>query len=108
MEIKITQSAKNRIAHLIAKNKSNVQALRIAVNGGGCSGFMYDYQFVDKINNDDYILELNSIKIIIDPLSQKFLNNSTLDFVNELGYSYFQIINPNAKNKCGCGNSFSS
>src|SRR5690349_13243576 len=105
MEIKITAEAVVRIAELIAKD-DNKMALRVSVDGGGCSGFMYDYQLVDSINNDDFILENNGVKVIIDPVSQNFLEGCTIEFIQELGSSYFQIKNPKATAKCGCGNSF--
>lgn len=108
MQFNITDSASHRIAELIEKKKDqNIIALRISVDGGGCSGFMYKYDLVDKINDDDFIAEHNGIKVIIDPLSQQFLDNSNIDFITELGARYFQINNPQASAKCGCGNSFS-
>lgn len=107
MKFNITDSASIRIAELTKKSKDkNVIALRISVDGGGCSGFMYKYDLVDKINDDDFITEHNGVKLLIDPLSQQFLDNSTIDFVKELGSAYFQINNPKASAKCGCGNSF--
>ena len=81
-------------------------AIRVAVDSGGCSGFMYDYNLIDKVNDDDFILEKYGVKIAIDPLSQPFLDKCKLEFVEELGSAYFQISNPNAIAKCGCGNSF--
>jgi iron-sulfur cluster insertion protein len=105
MEINITAQAVIRIAELIAKD-DNKMALRVSVDGGGCSGFMYDYQLVDSINNDDFILENNGVKVIIDPVSQTFLEGCIIEFIQELGSSYFQIKNPKATAKCGCGNSF--
>jgi iron-sulfur cluster insertion protein len=78
----------------------------VAVDSGGCSGFMYDYNLIDKVNDDDFILEKYGVKIAIDPLSQPFLDKCKLEFVEELGSAYFQISNPNAIAKCGCGNSF--
>ena len=61
---------------------------------------------IDKVNDDDFILEKYGVKIAIDPLSQPFLDKCKLEFVEELGSAYFQISNPNAIAKCGCGNSF--
>ncbi|MCP5370083.1 MAG: iron-sulfur cluster insertion protein ErpA [Rickettsiaceae bacterium] len=106
MEIKITESAITRIKELITKNQKPFCALRVAVNSGGCSGFSYEYELTNDINPDDYVLQINGIKIVIDPMSQSFLDQCTIDFVQELGNSYFQINNPNASAKCGCGNSF--
>jgi iron-sulfur cluster insertion protein len=61
---------------------------------------------IDKINDDDFVLEKHGVKIAIDPSSQQFLEQCRLEFIEELGSAYFQISNPNATAKCGCGNSF--
>ena len=106
MKIDVTDSAAQRIKELIMKNRSTQEALRISVDGGGCSGFMYNYQLIDNINDDDYICEIKGIKVVIDETSQVFLNECVVEFVRELGGNYFQIINPKATAKCGCGNSF--
>lgn len=106
MEIKITESAIIRIKELMQKSQKPVCALRIAVNSGGCSGFSYEYTLTDDIASDDYVLQQNGVQIVIDPMSQEFLDQCIVDFVQELGNNYFQINNPNASAKCGCGNSF--
>lgn len=107
MNFKITPNAAKRISFLIDnKNPSDIIALRISVDGGGCSGFMYQYTLIDTINEDDYITENNGVKVAIDPLSQEFLDGCSVEFIEELGSNYFQITNPNATAKCGCGNSF--
>lgn len=109
MNFIIKENAFKRVAHLLEQEKGEKKniALRVSVNGGGCSGFMYQYDFVDHIKDDDLILESNNVKVIIDPISQPFLKNCTLNFIEELGNSYFEIINPQASSRCGCGNSFS-
>ncbi|NRB10311.1 MAG: iron-sulfur cluster insertion protein ErpA [Rickettsiaceae bacterium] len=106
MKFTITNNAVKRIAELITKEPENI-ALRVKVDGGGCSGFQYDYQFIATINQEDIVIENNGVKVAIDPLSQQFLDDCTLDFIEELVGSHFQINNPNATAKCGCGNSFS-
>jgi iron-sulfur cluster assembly accessory protein len=106
MNFNITDSAVLRVSELIKSEVSSKIALRVAVDGGGCAGFMYNYDLVDKINNDDFVLEKNGIKIAIDPVSQQYLEECTLEFIEELGNAYFQILNPAATAKCGCGNSF--
>lgn len=105
MDLQLNKNAIKRIAHLMQQD--NKKALRISVDGGGCSGFMYQYNLVDEIKEDDYIIENDNVKVIIDPVSRQFLKNCTVEFIEELGSSYFQISNPNATAKCGCGNSFS-
>ena len=102
----VSQSAALRISELLKNEPDSKVAIRVAVDSGGCSGFMYDYNLIDKVNDDDFILEKYGVKIAIDPLSQPFLDKCKLEFVEELGSDYFQISNPNATAKCGCGNSF--
>ena len=102
----VKPGAAARILELIQQEPTEKVALRIAVDGGGCSGFMYNYNLVDEIKADDFVVEKNGVKIIIDPLSQQFLKECSLEFIEELGSAYFQISNPNATAKCGCGNSF--
>ncbi|HJK88160.1 MAG: iron-sulfur cluster assembly accessory protein [Alphaproteobacteria bacterium] len=106
MNFDVSQSAARRISELIKNEPDSKVAIRVAVDSGGCSGFMYDYNLIDKVNDDDFILEKYGVKIAIDPLSQPFLDKCKLEFVEELGSAYFQISNPNAIAKCGCGNSF--
>ncbi len=100
----ITDSAVDRILKI---SKDNDGILRIRVKGGGCSGFSYEYDISDKEKkDDDFVLKKVGISVLIDSVSQNFLDGSVLNFVNDLGNSYFEIKNPNAKSKCGCGNSF--
>ena len=106
MNFDVSQSAALRISELLKSESDSKVAIRVAVDSGGCSGFMYDYNLIDKVNDDDFILEKYGVKIAIDPLSQPFLDKCKLEFVEELGSAYFQISNPNAIAKCGCGNSF--
>lgn len=106
MNFDVSQSAARRISELMKNEPDSKVAIRVAVDSGGCSGFMYDYNLIDKVNDDDFILEKYGVKIAIDPLSQPFLDKCKLEFVEELGSAYFQISNPNAIAKCGCGNSF--
>lgn len=107
MKLDVTDSACRRIAELIKLDKEDKIALRVSVDGGGCSGFMYHYELTSDIKADDAIIEKNGVKVAVDPLSQQFLEGCQVDFVEELGASFFQVVNPNATAKCGCGNSFS-
>lgn len=106
MELYITDSAAERINQLKILEKNPNLLLRISVDGGGCSGFKYDYEFVNEIKPDDYIAEKNGIQIAVDPVSQLYMDGATLDFIEQLGSAYFEIRNPKATAKCGCGNSF--
>ena len=101
-EIKFTDKAIKQINHLVStKNKGSF--FRIAIKGGGCSGFQYDFSFVDKANEDD----LNRDNILIDKNSADLLKGSEIDFVEELIGNSFKINNPQSKSSCGCGVSFS-
>lgn len=109
MTITITDRAFQRTRELIELEKDKNLVLRVSVDSGGCSGLMYNYELVskDSIEKDDHVVTKHNATIIIDPISQKFMLNCTLDFIEELGSSYFNVSNPQAKAKCGCGNSFS-
>jgi len=108
MQLNVTDNTFKRIHELIELENDLNTVLRISVNGGGCSGFIYQYDLISSsdILDDDFIVEKNGIKIVVDPMSQEFIKDSTIDFVEELGSSYFEIKNPKATAKCGCGNSF--
>lgn len=106
MNIEITESAAKRVNQLIKQNEQNMVALRVSVDGGGCSGFMYQYSLIEQVDDNDFILNMHGVKVAIDQMSQPFLNGCRIEFIEELGSSFFQITNPNASAKCGCGNSF--
>ncbi len=93
--------------NIIMEKQGQAKYLRVAVNGGGCSGFQYEFDFADAPNDDDLVLELDGAKIVIDEMSQEFLKDSEIDYVHELIGAAFKIHNPNAKANCGCGTSFS-
>lgn len=101
---KVTERAFARLAEINAGNEG--QALRIAVEGGGCSGFQYDIR-LDTPAEDDLVLEGNGQKVIVDTSSLPFLENAVIDFSQELIGARFVIENPNASSSCGCGTSFS-
>jgi len=101
----VTQRAFDRLAE-IAETSGSPQVLRIAVNGGGCSGFQYDIA-LDTQAEEDLVLEDHGQKVVIDPVSLPFLSNAVIDFSEELIGARFTIENPNAASSCGCGISFS-
>ena len=80
---------------------------RISVSGGGCQGFSYNFNFDNKIKEDDKILNFKKVKVLIDQTSLGFIKGSRLDFVEDMIGAYFKITNPNATSTCGCGTSFS-
>jgi len=101
---KVTDRAFARLTEIGAASQG--QALRIAVEGGGCSGFQYEIG-LDAPNADDLILEGQGEKVVVDTVSLPFLENAVIDFTEELFGARFTIENPNASSSCGCGTSFS-
>ena len=81
--------------------------LRVSVEGGGCSGFSYKFDFADAANSDDLVIERDGARVLIDEMSLEFLSGSEIDYAKELIGSAFKINNPNATANCGCGTSFS-
>ena len=104
--ITLTDRAASRIREILA-HEPGKSALRIAVNGGGCSGFQYDFQLAETAADDDLVIERNGVKALVDPVSQGFLEGAEIDFVDDLMGQSFRIRNPNATSSCGCGTSFS-
>lgn len=82
--------------------------LRIFVEGGGCSGFQYGFDIEEKMQEDDFEINLNQFSILIDSISMQYLQGATLDFTDDLMGTAFVIKNPNAQSTCGCGSSFSA
>ena len=104
----LSDAACKRIAFLINKRNDPQIKLRISVEGGGCSGFQYRYNFVtEQVAKTDLYLEKNGAKIIIDDVSLQLIKGSILEFKEDLNGAYFSIKNPIAASGCGCGNSFS-
>ncbi|WEX87226.1 iron-sulfur cluster insertion protein ErpA [Sinorhizobium garamanticum] len=104
--VTLSDAAAKRIAAILQTEK-NKSAMRVSVEGGGCSGFSYKFDLVDAENDDDLVLEKGSAKVLIDSLSLIYMGGSEIDFVDNLLGQSFQIKNPNAVASCGCGTSFS-
>ena len=102
---KVTDRAFTRLRE-ICEATGEQKALRVAVEGGGCSGFQYDIKLDDPAT-DDLILEQNGAKVLVDAVSLPFLANAVIDYTEELIGARFVIENPNASSSCGCGTSFS-
>ncbi len=102
---KVTDRAFARLAE-INDGEPRPMALRVAVEGGGCSGFQYDIR-LDEPAEDDLVLEKDGQKVLVDAVSLPFLTNATIDFADELIGARFVVANPNATSSCGCGTSFS-
>ena len=106
MNLKIPPTVTDRAFKKI-ESSCESKTLRVAVKGGGCSGFQYVFNIVDTINEDDEVFEKNKCRVIIDKTSLKFLQGAEIDYSEELIGSSFKISNPNASASCGCGTSFS-
>ena len=106
MKVEMTDAAAKRIAKIVAGDPGKT-ALRISVEGGGCSGFSYKFDLVEGRNDDDVAVEKDGATLLIDDLSLVYMGGSVVDFVDDLMGQSFQIKNPNAVAGCGCGTSFS-
>ncbi len=106
MNVEMTEAAARRIASIVT-GEPGKSALRVAVEGGGCSGFSYKFDLVDTRNDDDVAIERDGATVLIDELSLVYMGGSVIDFVDDLIGQSFQIKNPNAVASCGCGTSFS-
>lgn len=105
-DVTLTASAAKRINAILAK-QDGAAYLRVSVEGGGCSGFSYKFDFAGDVAADDFIVELDGAKVLIDEMSLEYLRGSEIDFSSELIGAAFKIRNPNATAACGCGTSFS-
>ncbi|CAN5270488.1 iron-sulfur cluster insertion protein ErpA [soil metagenome] len=104
--ITLTETAARRLAELSAVEGHPVM-LRVAVDGGGCSGFQYRFELVGAAEPDDVRIERDGQAAVVDDISMALLGGSQIDFIDELAGAEFKIRNPNAKSSCGCGVSFS-
>jgi len=105
-DLTLSPAAAQRIQAIGAKEGRPVM-LRVAVEGGGCSGFQYQFDLVDEVQPDDLKVERDGAAALVDVVSLALLKGSVIDFVDELAGAEFRIRNPNAKSSCGCGVSFS-
>ena len=105
--ISLSANAAKRIAWMIEQEAQDGLMLRVAVSGGGCSGFQYGFSFDDSVNPDDRTFERDGVTAVIDEASLELLAGSEVDYVEDLVGASFQVKNPNAASSCGCGSSFS-
>ena len=106
VQINVTDSALRRIQKL-ADREGASPVLRVSVEGGGCSGFSYQFAFADDQADDDLVIERDGVRVLIDAVSIAYMDGSEIDFVDDLIGQSFKINNPNASSSCGCGTSFS-
>ncbi|MEM6781432.1 MAG: iron-sulfur cluster insertion protein ErpA [Pseudomonadota bacterium] len=107
MSITLTDSLVKRIQTLREEQNKPDMMLRVQVNGGGCQGFEYMFDFADDIGDDDEVFEKDGVRVLVDSVSFPYLNGSEIDYKNELIGAHFAVNNPNASSSCGCGTSFS-
>ena len=101
----LTENAAKRV-QWIAERQDKPAILRLAVEGGGCSGFQYTFGLADGAEEDDSVSETGGVRLVVDPVSLDLVAGSTVDFVESLGGAAFKVENPNAAAGCGCGSSF--
>jgi len=104
----LTESAISKITDILKEEDSQYDLkVRVFVQGGGCSGMEYGFTFDENQNEDDFLIEKDSVKLVIDSISSQYLIGSEIDYVEDVSGSSFKVKNPNAQTTCGCGSSFS-
>ena len=106
MTVALTESAAARVA-VIATKLGKPAILRLAVEGGGCSGFQYRFGLSDSVEADDSVTVQDGVQLVVDNISLDLIEGSAVDYVESLGGAAFKVTNPNAASGCGCGASFS-
>lgn len=101
----LTPAAARRVAW-IAQRQAKPAILRLAVEGGGCSGFQYRFDLAEGPESGDSVSETDGVKLVVDPVSLDLVSGSVVDFVESLGGAAFKVENPQAASGCGCGSSF--
>jgi len=103
--ITLTESARTKVASILSKEGPEAK-LRMYVSGKGCAGLTYGFGITDEVEDDDLLIQEGDVPVLVDSFSLPYLKGSTVDFVEGLTGSKFDIKNPNAKSSCGCGDSF--
>ena len=106
MAVALTARAARRIGEIL-KTEAPGSMLRVSVEGGGCSGFQYKFDFVGSRAEDDLVLARDGATVLVDPVSAQYMAGAEIDYVDDLIGSSFKINNPVATSSCGCGTSFS-
>lgn len=105
--LNFTGAAAAKVRELIQEEGNAALALRVYIQGGGCSGFQYGFEFDENRADDDVAVNTDDVTLLVDPLSLQYLMGSEVDYTESLQGAQFVIRNPNAKTTCGCGSSFS-
>jgi len=106
--LQFTSAAAAKVRELIAEEGNAELKLRVYIQGGGCSGFQYGFEFDENRGEDDLVVETDGVGLLVDPLSLQYLMGAEVDYTESLHGAQFVIRNPNAKTTCGCGSSFSA
>ena len=104
--ITITDKAAEKVKALLKEKEVTSGALRVFVAGGGCSGYQYGMAIAQEIDEDDFVIEYDGVKLLVDPESAPLLKGAEIDYVEDVMKSGFTIFNPNAVKSCACGSSF--
>ena len=107
IDLALSDSASRQVSRLKLDKQQPDLMLRVFVQGGGCSGFQYGFQFDESVDGDDLTIQHDEITVVVDPLSYQYLEGARIDFLDDLMGCRFVIQNPNAATTCGCGSSFS-
>ncbi len=105
--INLTPVATNKVKEVMVQQNPAPTALRVAVVGGGCSGFSYHMAFENQVNGTDNVYEFDGLKVLVDQMSEMYLEGIEIDYIETLEGAGFKFNNPNVKSTCGCGSSFS-
>jgi len=106
--IDFTAAAAAKVRELIREEGNPALKLRVYIQGGGCSGFQYGFEFDEQQSEDDFAVATDDVTLLVDPLSLQYLVGAQVDYTESLHGAQFVIRNPNAKTTCGCGSSFSA
>ncbi len=106
VQLLVTPKAVQRVKGMIQQQSNEKLSLRIFVQAGGCAGFKYGLAFDDNPASDDEVVQVDGIRVLVDPASAPFVNGAEVDYVESLQGAGFKIQNPNAEASCGCGTSF--
>ena len=104
--ITVSDSAQAKIRDILAEENNPALKLRVFVQGGGCSGMQYGFTLDDQQNEDDWDLDINGVRVLVDAMSGGYLQGAEIDYKDEVMGASFTIKNPNAQTTCGCGSSF--
>ena len=106
--LQFTSAAAAKVRALVAEEGNDALKLRVYIQGGGCSGFQYGFEFDEEQGEDDLAVRTDGVTLLVDPLSLQYLMGAEVDYTESLHGAQFVIRNPNAKTTCGCGSSFSA